>query len=403
MAHLSSFLGSAKLSSGAALAVVLLFAMVVSGCARRPARPPEDGFTVPPGTRLVVWDVRQPCQGPGCDYEQDLRRTVAEFEEKRGVSVEIQFVSRDDIEHLLLGQAVKGTPPSVIYTTELSAASTLMADVSPEIDRSAFLDVALAYWSSGDKILAVPAYVHWYALAARPDAAGESSGVEDQVRRFFGCTGYWVDSYQSFWAISSLPVGDLLKDGAEVASKSVWMRATLGQLVRDPLSQFVAGRIPALAPVNPYLFTWLRSAGSAGIALLPLPRADGSLWVPYTVPGYAVLETDEVRRRLASELACALAANLGRWVARWYGGLPARAQDAVLFNAQSCLSLSERKLLLGFILKGNIKASPWPDLQRAQEEYDRCFPAVRDYLSGNLSEGDMQARIGAARGRDTNR
>ena len=100
--------------SEVAAAMVLVVAVLLCGCKTQTPLP----YEVPPGDiKIVVWDAKEP-HLPGAPPYSELATLVAEdYAKTLGITVDLEFKPRQQIEDLLLGD-YQGEIPSVVFSTE---------------------------------------------------------------------------------------------------------------------------------------------------------------------------------------------------------------------------------------------------------------------------------------------
>ena len=348
------------------------------------------------GAKIVVWDADQVALHGAASYREEAARVVGDFSAKYKTSVDLVFVDRGVIQRYLagerdlqsLGEGLK--PPDVVFTGERPFVPTDAAEVHMYLEPEGYLEAALEYWRREGRLMAVPAYIHWWATGcvARPV---EGSGGAEGTEMSYGRTAYILDSGGLLTLALELTGDSWEADG--VAAFLSYVKEKYGPPLPDPLGSFMQGTVDALYPVTPFLLKWMEGCGRGEVRPIPIGNPFGDARFYFTVPGYVVLAQGGVQKECASRLARDLAANLGRWVARAAGGLPARSEDISVFSIESGFNYEERMSVLSCLTGQTYHAPLASDFISRQEIDSALRPIASDYLSGKIGESELRSGI----------
>ena len=150
----------------------------------------------------------------------------------------------------------------------------------------------------------------------------------------------------------------------------------------------------ALFPVTPHMLKWLRlSEEGSSVAMLPIPGPNGQSGFYFTVPGYAVMATDETEFTCAFELGKILARTRGRWAARAIGGIPCFIQDVPVYHLESGFSREERLDLIAEFEKSGSRILRLDEFLMRGEIRPGITSLIERYLSGKLNKEQLEEGI----------
>ena len=353
------------------------------------------------GARIVVWDADQVPLAGAAQYREEALRVARDFSAKYKATVDLIFVDRGVIQRYLsgerdvrsLGEGLK--PPDVVFTGERPFVPEGAADVSAYLEPGDYLDAALEYWRRESKVMAIPAYVHWWATGSIARTTEGGTGAEATSVS----TAYILDSGGFLAPVLDMPGASW--DVDSIAAFLSYVKQTYGPPSPDPLGSWMQGSVDALYPVTPFLLKWMEGCGRGEVRPVPIGNPFGEARFSYTVPGYVVLAQDGVQKECASRLARDLAANLGRWVARAAGCLPARSQDMPVFSIESGFGYEERVSILSCLTGPRFRAPLASDFLVRQALCSAIRPIAVDYLSGKVGESELRSGIHEALWRHT--
>ncbi len=363
-----------------AVALVLLATVLLCGCKPQTPLPHE----IPSGDiRIVVWDAKEP-HLPGASPYSELASLVVEtYGQDLGITVELEFKSRQEIENLLLGD-YQGEVPSVVYSTEWPFVGMGIQDLSEMVQVDDYLEAAASFWTHDGRLMGIPSYIHWLCLAkkAGPDDSPERAGY------FYGSPGFLH---------SALDYGNLGWTEEDISTYVEWVNNTYG-LCPDPvLDLWEQHRINSMYPVTPHLFKWIRlSENGLATQMLPIDNPEGVPRFYFSVPGYVVMDANKDRVEYAVGLAKLLAANRGRWAARAIGCIPAYMPDIPLFDLESGFDREERVRLMAGFLDSQARIADWITYSKKNQIRIAVTRAIEEYLSGSIGREQFEQSIHAA-------
>lgn len=370
---------------------------IVPGCGTRTRTlPHEVSFE---GLKLVVWDANQPLYPGSPSWEEEVNDCVREFSDEYRVSVEVRFVTREELRLAITGKFISdkvedADAPDLVYSTEWPVVSKSCAPVHDILDLNDLLDSTVSYWTKDARVLGIPAYAHWFCAAAR-SSPGKTPGDEISANTDWvtGCKGkisYWQESPAFFGPIAANGLTE-----ESIMTYLQWVKSFCGPPAPDPLTSWQSGEVLALFPVNPHLFRWLQTSGGGHGDIVPLtlpgPLGEGGAF--YTVPGYVVLAQADPKKTCAALLGQVLAQRLGQWAARTFGGIPASSVDMSTFHLCSALSYEDRTSLTRAIQEGSLVAPDSAKEQVRMEMQSFCADSILRYLQGLLSLDDLAQSI----------
>lgn len=379
------------------LIVLCLVLTVIPGCQTRTRTlPHEVSFE---GLKLVVWDASQPLYPGSASWEEEVNDCVRAFSDKYRASVEVRFVTREEIRSAISGKSISDRvedtdTPDLVYSTEWPIVSTSCAPVHDILDLNDLLDSTVSYWTKDAEVLGIPAYAHWFCAAARGSpgkiSGDESTSDTDWVTEFRGKVSYWQESPAFFGPVAAFGLTE-----ENILAYLQWVKSFCGPPVPDPLTSWQSEEVSVLFPVNPHLFRWLQTSGGRDDDIVPLalPGPSGEGGVFYTVPGYVVLAQTDPKKTCAALLGQALAQRLGQWAAWTFGGIPASSVDMSVFHLCSALSYEDRTRLTRAIQEGSLVAPDSAMEQVRAKVQSACADSILRYLQGFVSQEDLAQSI----------
>lgn len=357
--------------------------------------------------RLVVWDalqVRFPGHG---DYSEELSRVIKAFCLETGVTVDLRYAERREVLDLLTGAGPSGAAqkPHLVFSGEYPVISGDLQDLSDMIDPEVFVDPAAAYWTRDEKLLGIPAFIHWTGTALKhPEILGrseEGEGLDAPMVPQPERTAYWTGSTAFLRCVLDTP--GVSWDADTVIQYAKWVKDSYGPLHDDPLSSWQYGQVDALYPVNPYLYKWLKvtQAEDIPVTIIPPSTPFGDGRFHYTVPAYLVLCEGGAEKAAAAELGRRLAASLGRWAARTLGCIPALADDMSIFNLESGFDYLERRRIWSSVNDGEACAPLVSEYLRTASLAGALYEPLQRFLSGELTLQSLEGLIYEAFSRHT--
>ncbi len=363
--------------SEVAAAMVLIVAVLLCGCKTQTPLP----YEVPPGDiKIVAWDAKEP-HLPGAPPYSELATLVAEdYAKTLGITVDLEFKPRQQIEDLLLGD-YQGEIPSVVFSTEWPFVGIGTQDLTEMVEADDYLEAAAGFWMYDGRLMGIPAYVHWLCLAKRADLGNSSPNA-----------GYFI--YSPGFLHSALDYGNLDWVPEDICTYVEWVKQTYGLCQEPVLDLWEQGRIGMMYPVTPHLFKWIRlSEKDLDTEMLPIDNPEGTPRFYFSVPGYVVMDGNEQTMKYAVELAKLLAANRGRWAARAIGCIPAYVSDTPLFDLESGFDRDERLKLMSSFLQSQARITDWVTYSRKTHVRLGVNRAIEEYLSGSVSREQFEQRI----------
>lgn len=335
------------------------------------------------GQRLVVWDADEPRVSGAPPYRDLVMEVIEEFSSRYSVQVDLRVVTRQEITDFLSGKtgSAGSEEPGLTFSTEWPLFSGLEVDVSQSVGESEYLGFARNYWQSGDKILAIPSYIHWVSTAARVDKVGPLV--------------YMPGSPGFLRAVLDLPGGGW--DVDRITAFLLWVKERYGPVHPDPLGAWRSAEAAAVYPATPFLFRWLEGEDTEETVPVPVENPFGEPRFFVTVPAYLVLAEAGPKRECAVLLGKLMAANLGRWTARAVGGIPALLGDIAVFNVESSFGYKERSQLLSLLSANHGSAGQRAPDRRdfiLRESLEKALAGtVIGFLSGETDEPELRAII----------
>ncbi|HHT85740.1 MAG TPA: hypothetical protein GXZ88_08300 [Firmicutes bacterium] len=360
-----------------AAALVLFAAVLLTGCKAHtpvPSRIPSGDITI------VVWDAKEP-HLPGASPYSELASLVTEsYAENLGITVELDFKTRQEIEDLLLGN-YQGEIPSVVFSTEWPFVGVGTQDLTELVRIDDYLEAAASFWVHDGKLMGIPSYVHWLCAAKR---AGSGNSL--------GETGYL--SASPGFLHSALDFRNLGWTAEGICTYVEWVRESYGLCSQPVLDLWEQGGINMMYPVTPHLFKWIRlSETGPDTLMMPMDSPDGVPSFYFTVPGYVIMDCDEQTIEHAVGLAQLLAVNRGRWAARAIGCIPAYMSDIPLFDLESGFTQEERVRLMGGFLDSGACIDDWLEYDKKKQVRLAVTQAIEEYLSGSRDREQFEQSI----------
>jgi hypothetical protein len=351
--------------------------LLAPGC-RGPVEPHQISFQ---GATIVVWDAKEPHLPGATPFSELVAQAVEVFAKENAAKIEVLFKSRSEIESLLTG-TYQGEKPALVYSTEWPFLGSGMQDLTGVMPDDEYQDASMAYWTDDGKIMGIPSYVHWLCLASK---LPESEEFKDRAGYFLASPGF-LDS-----GLAGLDGGWAVQNVLDYVE---WVGSNFGRYVEEPLDRWAQNQSVALFPVTPHMLKWLRlSEEGSSVAMLPIPGPNGQSGFYFTVPGYAVMATDETEFTCAFELGKILARTRGRWAARAIGGIPCFIQDVPVYHLESGFSREERLDLIAEFEKSGSRILRLDEFLMRGEIRPGITSLIERYLSGQLNKEQLEEGI----------